>query len=124
LTLDGKGAEDDVTRPAHGDDPLAACDRLITLLERAIGLESVHASARDDTIQEPMTRYIVAQLRMRIRPALVPGWPAHDPVHVALFGGTHRALQPVSGGVPPWCTRGPMADQCAIALSRLSLLSR
>jgi hypothetical protein len=89
LTLDGNGAEDDVTRPVHGDDPLAACDRLITLLERAIGLEPVHASARDDTIQEPMARYLVAQLRMRIRPALGPGWPAHDPVHVALFGGTN-----------------------------------
>ena len=42
-----------------------------------------------------MTRYLVAQLRMRIRPALVPRWPAHDPVHVALFGGTNSGKSTV-----------------------------
>ena len=32
---------------------------------------------------------------MRIRPALMPGWPAHDPVHVALFGGTNSGKSTV-----------------------------
>ena len=83
------------TYPAHQNDPLAACDRLITLIERALRLEPAHAGVRDDTIQAPMTQYIVAQLRMRIRPALMPGWPAHDPVHVALFGGTNSGKSTV-----------------------------
>jgi hypothetical protein len=95
LTLDGKNGEGHVEHPAHQDGLLAACDRLITLLERALRLESAHAGVRDDTIQEPMTRYIVAQMRMRIRPALVPGWPAHDLVHVALFGGTNSGKSTV-----------------------------
>jgi hypothetical protein len=77
------------------DEPLAACDRLITLLERALRLETVHAGARNDMIEAPMTRYIAAQLRMRVRPALVPGWPAYDPVHVALFGGTNSGKSTV-----------------------------
>ena len=93
--VDGKTAPDDVKHPVHEDDPLAACDRLITLLERALRLESTHVGAREDTIQEPMTRYIIAQLRLRIRPALMPGWPAHDPVHVALFGGTNSGKSTV-----------------------------
>ena len=92
---DGENAQDDVKHPAHEGDPLAACDRLITLLERALRLESAHTGAREDTIQEPMTRYVMAQLRMRIRPALMPGWPAHDPVHVALFGGTNSGKSTV-----------------------------
>jgi hypothetical protein len=95
LTLDGKTDGGHDGHPAHQDGLLAACDRLITLLDRALGLESAHAGVRDDAIQEPMTRYVVAQLRMRIRPALVPGWPAHDPVHVALFGGTNSGKSTV-----------------------------
>jgi hypothetical protein len=95
LKRDGQTEEERGKHPAHQDDPLAACDRLIALLERALKLEAVHAGARDDTIQAPMTRYLVAQLRMRIRPALVPSWPAHDPVHVALFGGTNSGKSTV-----------------------------
>jgi hypothetical protein len=95
LTPDGKNDEAHAEHPAHQDGLLAACDRLITLLERALRLESAQAGVQDDTIQEPMTRYIVAQMRMRIRPALVPGWPAHDPVHVALFGGTNSGKSTV-----------------------------
>jgi hypothetical protein len=95
LTPDEKNDEGHAEHPVHQDGLLAACDRLITLLEHALRLESAHAGVRDDTIQAPMTRYIVAQLRMRIRPALVPGWPAHDPVHVALFGGTNSGKSTV-----------------------------
>jgi hypothetical protein len=95
LTLDPKHAEDCNTHQVHQGDPLAACDRLITLLERLLRLEPTRAGARDDTILEPMTHYLAAQLRMRIRPALVPGWPAYDPVHVALFGGTNSGKSTV-----------------------------
>ncbi|HEX9871555.1 MAG TPA: hypothetical protein VGC99_23730 [Candidatus Tectomicrobia bacterium] len=95
MTLDGKSEEDHSKYPAPQDDPLAACDRLITLIERALRLEPVHAGVRDDTIREPMTHFIAAQLRMRIRPALISGWPAHDPVHVALFGGTNSGKSTV-----------------------------
>jgi hypothetical protein len=95
LALEGKNVEDHGKHPVPPDDPLAACDRLITLLERALRLELIHAGVRDDTIREPMIHYLAAQLRMRIRPALVPGWPAHDPVHVALFGGTNSGKSTV-----------------------------
>ena len=95
LTLGGTYEEDHSKDPAHQDDPLAACDRLITVIERALRLEPAHAGVRDDTILEPMTQYIAAQLRMRIRPALMPGWPAHDPVHVALFGGANSGKSTV-----------------------------
>jgi hypothetical protein len=95
LTLDGQSEEDHSKYPAPQDDPLAACDRLITLIERALRLEPVRAGVRDDTIREPMTHFIATQLRMRIRPALIPGWPAHDPVHVALFGGTNSGKSTV-----------------------------
>jgi hypothetical protein len=95
LRRDGKNTPDDVKPAAHEDDSLVACDRLIALFDRALRLESVHAGAAGDTIQAPMTRYVLAQLRMRIRPALVPGWPAHDPVHVALFGGTNSGKSTV-----------------------------
>ncbi|HEX9869463.1 MAG TPA: hypothetical protein VGC99_12895, partial [Candidatus Tectomicrobia bacterium] len=95
LTLDGKNAEDCNTHQARQDDSLVACDRLITLFERVLRLAPIRAGARDDTIREPMTHYLAAQLRMRIRPALVPGWPVHDPVHVALFGGTNSGKSTV-----------------------------
>jgi hypothetical protein len=95
LTLGGQHDEDQSKDPAPQADPLAACDRLIALLERALRLEQAHAGVRDDTILAPMTQYIAAQLRMRIRPALMPGWPAHDPVHVALLGGTNSGKSTV-----------------------------
>jgi hypothetical protein len=80
---------------ADKGDPLAACDRLIALLDRALGLKPIRAGVRDDMIQESMTRYIMAQLRMRVRPALAPGWLAHDPIHVAVFGGTNSGKSTV-----------------------------
>ncbi len=95
LKLDGDNEAQRAAQQTRQGDSLAACDRLIALLERALKLEPVHAAAGDDTIQEPMTRYIVAQLRMRIRPALMPGWPVHDPVHVVLFGGTNSGKSTV-----------------------------
>ncbi len=95
LTLDRQHAEDCNTHQERQDDPLIACDRLITLFERVRRLESSCADAPDDTIREPMTHYLTAQLRMHIRPALVPGWPAHDPVHVTLFGGTNSGKSTV-----------------------------
>ncbi len=95
LELTPKNEEACAEHLAPRDEPLAACDRLIALLERALRLEPIHAGARDDRIQAPMTHYIAAQLRMRVRPALVPGWPAYDPVHVALFGGTNSGKSTV-----------------------------
>src|SRR5262245_2435231 len=95
LTLGGQYDEDNSQYPAPQADPLAACDRLIALSERALRLAPAHAGVRDDTILAPMTQYIAAQLRMRIRPALTPGWPAHDPVHVVLLGGTNSGKSTV-----------------------------
>jgi hypothetical protein len=95
LMLGGQYDDDHSKYPAPQTDPLAACDRLIALIERALRLEPAHAGVRDDTILAPMTQYIAAQLRMRIRPALIPGWPAHDPVHVVLLGGTNSGKSTV-----------------------------
>ncbi len=96
MTRDGQTEEWHDKHPARQDDPLAACDRLITMLERALRLEAGHAGA-DDTIQAPMTRYIAGQLRMCIRPALVPSWPAHGPVHVVLFRWTENPQLAIAG---------------------------
>ena len=95
LDLDRKLTEAAATHLAHEGDPLAACDRLTTLIERVLRIEPIRAGVRDDVIQEATTRYIMAQLRMRIRPALVPGWLAHDPIHVAVFGGTNSGKSTV-----------------------------
>jgi hypothetical protein len=95
LTLGGKYEDDRSQYSAPQADPLAACDRLIALIERALGLKPADPGGRDDTILAPTTQYSAAQLRMRIRPALMPGWPAHDPVHVVLFGGTNSGKSTV-----------------------------
>jgi 50S ribosome-binding GTPase len=95
LTLGGQYDEGHGKYPAPQAHPVAACDRLIALIQRALRLEPTHAGIRDDTILAPMTQYIAAQLRMRIRPALMPGWPAQDPVHVALLGGTNSGKSTV-----------------------------
>lgn len=95
MTLDRTDAEHRNTHQVHEDDPLVACDRLIGLFDHLRRLELSRAGVRNDTILEPMTLYLVAQLRMRIRPALEFGWPAHDPVHVALFGGTNSGKSTV-----------------------------
>lgn len=72
-----------------GTDPIAACDRLVPILERALALDVKDRPTTDDAIHAPLAAYALAQLRMRVRPALAPGWIASDPVHVALFGGTN-----------------------------------
>jgi hypothetical protein len=95
LTSDGNNRRDGAHTSAHQDDPVAACDRLIAMLKRLLMSESAHAAAHDDSVQAPLTRYLMAQMRMRIRPAFVPDWPTHDPVHVALFGGTNSGKSTV-----------------------------
>jgi hypothetical protein len=74
---------------------VAACDRLIATLEQALRDEHREAGAREDKLQEPIGPYVIAQLRMRIRPALLPGWLARDPVHLTLFGGTNSGKSTV-----------------------------
>lgn len=79
----------------HQTRAIEACDRLIATLEQALRLEHREAIAREDKVQEPIGLYVVAQLRMRIRPALLPGWLARDPVHLAVFGGTNSGKSTV-----------------------------
>ncbi|HMB08268.1 MAG TPA: GTPase domain-containing protein [Isosphaeraceae bacterium] len=79
------------------NDPLTACDRLVALFDRAraLGEERIRAAAIDDTIRAPVVPFVIAQLRMRIGPALRPDWSACDPVHVALVGGTNTGKSTV-----------------------------
>src|SRR5690348_14852089 len=76
-------------RPAMSpDDPPAACDRLALIFERASALEEEGRLATDDTVHAPVVPFAIAQLRMRVLPALSPHW-ASGPVHVVLLGGTN-----------------------------------
>ena len=84
-----------VQHSVNQNSAIAACDRLIATLERALRLEQRHALLQDDKIQEPIVPYVTAQLRMRIRPALLAGWLVRDPVHLALFGGTNSGKSTV-----------------------------
>ena len=70
-------------------DTLDACDRLISICEQALALEDTDRRATSDTIREPLVALVLAQLRMRVRPALSPDWPDQDVVHIALMGGTN-----------------------------------
>ena len=70
-------------------DTLSACDRLISICERALALEDTDRGKSGDTIREPLVAFVLAQLRMRVRPALSPDWPDQDVVHIALMGGTN-----------------------------------
>jgi hypothetical protein len=106
LTRDAHDSHDRRPPEALRDDPIAACDRLIALLERVLGIEPVYAVPGDDTVRVPLTRYLIAQLRMRIRPALAPGWPTHDPVHVARFSQHPEAYFPGQLG-ERWLTVAP-----------------
>ena len=49
----------------------------------------------DDSIRAPILWYSLAQLRMRVRPALERAAIGVDPVHVALFGGTNTGKSTV-----------------------------
>jgi len=71
------------------NDALAACDRLVRVFERAIALSATPGEGVDDSYRAPALQFAIAQFRMRIQPALRPGWLAWDPVHIALFGGTN-----------------------------------
>lgn len=70
-------------------DAQTACQRLIHTCERALVLEAKHQVGIGDTVREPLVAFVLALLRMRIQPALVPDWIAHDPLHIALLGGTN-----------------------------------
>jgi hypothetical protein len=76
------------------NDAIAACDRLALIFGRAGALERGGRLATDDTVRAPVVPFVIAQLRMRVRPALTPPW-ASDPVHVVLFGGTNSGKSTV-----------------------------
>lgn len=73
----------------------AAYDRLLALLDHAQAAEERRRVWLDDRIHEPLIAYLRAQMRMRIRPALYPGWLSEDPVHISLFGGTNSGKSTV-----------------------------
>src|SRR4051812_46062610 len=73
----------------------AACDRLVAIVERSLAMEKKCRAISDAAIRVPLIRYALALLRMRVRPALEPGWLEDDPVHVAMFGGTNSGKSTV-----------------------------
>ncbi len=77
------------------NDPVAACQRLVRLFERSKVLQERGRLSTDDSVRLPLAEFVLAQLRMRIAPALDPRWPEHDPVHLALFGGTNTGKSTV-----------------------------
>jgi hypothetical protein len=72
---------------------VAACDRLIALLDRAAALEAPPTDP--ERIHVPRARHAAALLRQKLRPALEPGHLAADPLHVVLFGGTNSGKSTV-----------------------------
>lgn len=72
-----------------GNDPIAACDRLVRIFERAQSLGIKSPAGSDDTIQAPIVPLTIALLKMKVRPALTSRWLESDPVHVVLVGGTN-----------------------------------
>jgi hypothetical protein len=80
---------------AEHDNAEVACDRLMTLFEYALAVDEQRRPEADDSIREPLIRYVIALLRMRVRPALRPGWLTADPVHIAFFGGTNSGKSTV-----------------------------
>ena len=77
------------------NDPLAACDRLAAIFDRALALREQGPTAVDDAVRVPVVQYAIAQLKMRVRPALEKDWLKADPVHVVLFGGTNTGKSTV-----------------------------
>ena len=77
------------------NDPRAACDRLARIFDRSLALREQGRRATDDTVQSPLVPFVIAQLRMRIGPALTPGWSVLDPVHMVLCGGTNTGKSTV-----------------------------
>lgn len=83
--------------PAPADGPVEACRRLLALVETARNLEARDRSAFDDAVKLPLVPYCAALLRMKVLPALAnpSGWPADDPLHVVLCGGTNSGKSTV-----------------------------
>lgn len=77
------------------NDASAACERLIVLFERALAVAEKRRTVAEDTIRVPLIPYAIAQMRMRVQPALTPGWPSGDPVHIVLVGGTNSGKSTV-----------------------------
>lgn len=71
------------------NDPIAACQRLIRLLEETRSVRARGRLSTDDSVRAPIADFALALLQMRIAPALQPSWPERDAVHVVLFGGTN-----------------------------------
>src|SRR4051812_14528281 len=84
-----------IVRSAGPLESEAACDRLIAVVERSLAVEEENRRGGDATIRVPLIRFALALLRMRVRPALEPGWLEDDPVHVAMFGGTNSGKSTV-----------------------------
>ncbi len=74
---------------------MAACNRVIAMIERSLAMEAKSRPAGDDAIRVPLVRYALAQVRQRICPALSAGWLKADPVHVVMFGGTNSGKSTV-----------------------------
>ncbi|GIW89520.1 MAG: hypothetical protein KatS3mg108_3844 [Isosphaeraceae bacterium] len=84
----------DVTR----DSPpcrsaVAACDRLLALIDRAVALDAPPADS--ESVHVPVARYAAALLRQKLRPALDSPRLADDPLHVVVFGGTNSGKSTV-----------------------------
>jgi hypothetical protein len=65
------------------------------LFEHALAVEEKRRTVAEDTIRAPVIPYAIAQMRMRVQPALTPGWPSDDPLHIALVGGTNSGKSTV-----------------------------
>jgi hypothetical protein len=78
-------------------DAQAACDRLAVVLARALEWDESERSGGSelDDVRVPLTRFVLSQVRMRVRPALEPLWLGTDPVHVVMFGGTNSGKSTV-----------------------------
>jgi len=76
-------------------DIQTACARLMTMFESALALEEKRRLGPDGAIRVPLVSYMLAQMRMRVCPALSPNWLECDPVHIALLGGTNSGKSTV-----------------------------
>ncbi|HEX8916245.1 MAG TPA: hypothetical protein VF796_28100, partial [Humisphaera sp.] len=81
--------------PPTAAGALDACRRLSAALDTAARLEFKRRPDHDDSIHVPLVKFVESQVRMRLMPALSADWPARDPVHVVLFGGTNSGKSTV-----------------------------
>ena len=68
------------------NDASAACSGSLSH-RRALAVAEKRRTVAEDTIRVPLIPYAIAQMRMRVQPALTPGWPS-GPVHRAC--GRHQ----------------------------------